>query len=419
MKICLITNTLVSYNPRLLKEADTLHENGHDVRVISVSNNSERAEADEKLALSRTWKWEKLDFLPEKLFGRLRWLISGIRVKLFLQLSKLSLSFNNAELAFCRYLPETLITVLKEPADLYIAHNLQSLPVAAKAAKATNGLLGFDVEDFHIGEDSSITFNPHEQKLKEYIIGKYIIDCDYLSTTSEAMAQALIQEFNIPYPTVLYNVFPLAYSTGLLPPKSRTIASTSREYYTAYWFSQFIHLDRGIQDFIRAMPLLSKRVELHLRGMLIPDVRDAILDLARQLGVEDTIFFHPLIYAEDLVGDAAQYDFGLALEQPVSKNRLITVTNKLFVYLLAGNAIIATKTPGQQEILEKLPGVGIQYDFGDFADLARQINNHFLTGDILNMRQKSWEAGQSKYNWDREQKNLLDTVNAFTVENVI
>ena len=47
MKICLITNTLVSYNPRLLKEADTLHENGHDVRVISVSNNSERAEADE------------------------------------------------------------------------------------------------------------------------------------------------------------------------------------------------------------------------------------------------------------------------------------------------------------------------------------------------------------------------------------
>ena len=116
MKICLITNTLVSYNPRLLKEADTLHENGHDVRVISVSNNSERAEADEKLALSRTWKWEKLDFLPEKLFGRLRWLISGIRVKLFLQLSKLSLSFNNAELAFCRYLPETLITVLKSTA---------------------------------------------------------------------------------------------------------------------------------------------------------------------------------------------------------------------------------------------------------------------------------------------------------------
>ena len=227
MKICLITNTLVSYNPRLLKEADTLHENGHDVRVISVSNNSERAEADEKLALSRTWKWEKLDFLPEKLFGRLRWLISGIRVKLFLQLSKLSLSFNNAELAFCRYLPETLITVLEEPADLYIAHNLQSLPVAAKAAKATNGLLGFDVEDFHIGEDSSITFNPHEQKLKEYIIGKYIIDCDYLSTTSEAMAQALIQEFKIPYPTVLYNVFPLAYSTGLLPPKSRTIAGVS------------------------------------------------------------------------------------------------------------------------------------------------------------------------------------------------
>ncbi len=35
-RICLVTSAHVSYNPRLLKEADALHQTGYAVRVVAM-----------------------------------------------------------------------------------------------------------------------------------------------------------------------------------------------------------------------------------------------------------------------------------------------------------------------------------------------------------------------------------------------
>lgn len=413
MKITLVTNAHISYNPRLLKEADALHGAGHDVRVVSITNLPDRVADDDKILASRGWRCTRLNFARKLPGGAFRWAISGIRMKLFTILARFTGLETLYEKSFCRYFTETYRELLANPADLYIAHNLQALPVAARAAAATGGLLGFDVEDYHIDEDSGQFSDSFQQRVKTVIMRRRIKMCVYVTATSEAMADILESELSIPRPTVLYNVFPLCYRAGVLPPDARRVndsGGADNRIYTAYWFSHVVALDRGLQDFIKAMPLLDRRVDLHLRGGIHGDAREQLLTLAADNGVAERIHFLPPIHAEDLVCDAAQYDFGLALEQPVSKNRLITVTNKLFTYYLAGNAVVATATPGQREVMDKAEGAGFLYEPGDHRDLAAQINRIFSAGELSAMKCRSWEIGETIFNWDVEMPKFLSII---------
>jgi len=407
MKICLITNAHVSYNPRILKEADVLCGAGHEVRVVAIDNHPELACDDEKILASRRWKCVRINFEKSHKKGRVRWAISGLRQKFFYGVSGIDLRLGIAEKAFCRYFSETLKEALKEPADFYIAHNLQALPVAAQAARKNKGLLGFDMEDFHVSEDSYLTQDHALQRLKDYLINKYISACDYVSCTSEVMADALVESLGIKRPVVLYNVFPLCYRDGLLSPDQR---SQRNESYSAYWFSHVVGLDRGLQDFIKAMSLFKKRIDLYLRGRIHENAKEELCNLGNSLNVAGCIHFLPPIYAEDLVRDAASYDFGLALEQPVSRNRLLTVTNKIFTYLLAGLVIVVTDTPGQREIMEEAQGAGVVYKPGDYVGLANQVNALIEEDKLVTMKRRSWKLAEEKFNWDMEKDRLLQVI---------
>lgn len=47
MNICIVTSKHISYNPRVVKEADALTKAGHTVIVVTVCNHREQALLDE------------------------------------------------------------------------------------------------------------------------------------------------------------------------------------------------------------------------------------------------------------------------------------------------------------------------------------------------------------------------------------
>jgi hypothetical protein len=61
MKICLVGATHPCHNPRLVREADTLADAGHDVRVVTPSH-SETARLRRRLVATRRWRFEPVDF---------------------------------------------------------------------------------------------------------------------------------------------------------------------------------------------------------------------------------------------------------------------------------------------------------------------------------------------------------------------
>jgi hypothetical protein len=110
---------------------------------------------------------------------------------------------------------------------------------------------------------------------------------------------------------------------------------------------------------------------------------------------------------------SAEYDVGLALEKAVSPNRDLCVTNKIFSYLLAGNAVAATSTTGQKTIMEKLGSAGFLYEPGNSEALARGLRVwHDDRSKLERARRTAWSLGTNAFNWDLEKKKLVQVVDS-------
>ncbi|HEX9988538.1 MAG TPA: glycosyltransferase [Chloroflexia bacterium] len=389
------------HNPRLIREADTLAAMGHDIKVVAPSFMPGLHEKDRRLIATREWRLVSADFRPgtwrrryrsllvrgrkrfaRELFGRLRW---GRAV----------------EYAFTAALPELKRLALRERADWFIAHAHPALPVAAAAARHWQARLGFDCEDLlaELGAD------PPE--IVRRIERRYLPACNYVSVPSQAMAKRLQENYAIPAPIVLYNVFLLALADGLAAPIERPARGILR----LHWFGQTVGPGRGLEEAIEAMKLLGPGVELHLRGVISGEYRATLADLARQPGGPANIFFHPQIDHDDLIRSLAEFDVGLALERLDNGSYSRTVTNKVFSYLLAGLAVAATDTPGQREVMGQVPSAGFLYPAGEPGALAAGLRR--WQSDIQEMhasQQAAWDAARQRFCWDIEKENYLQAL---------
>jgi glycosyltransferase involved in cell wall biosynthesis len=81
------------------------------------------------------------------------------------------------------------------------------------------------------------------------------------------------------------------------------------------------------------------------------------------------------------------------------------------MYLLAGNAIVATDTSAQKSFLAGNQVIGSIYVQEDAIDLSRILNNYIDNPEMLdNHRKNALELGKMKYNWDIERMQFLQNV---------
>ena len=136
--------------------------------------------------------------------------------------------------------------------------------------------------------------------------------------------------------------------------------------------------------------------------------------LAAASGVaQNQICHHRAAAPDQLVQSAFQYDIGLALEEPNTMNRDICICNKVFTYLLAGNALAATATEGQIPIIRKIGSAGFSYQSGRTLLYSADQFEYWCRNrePVLNLaRWKSWEWGSQEHNWELEKSKLLNIV---------
>jgi len=405
MRICLITPGQPSINPRLVKEADALQEAGHDVHVLCSHYVRWADEADKALLASRSWKCTYVGGDPSQ-FVEYYW----TRARHALARHTLPLrplrTFVQRR-ALIRVGPELEAAALDTPADLYIAHYAGALPAAAKAARRYAASLGFDAEDLEAASYPTVNGTSSYDQLLQGIEGRYLPECDYITASSPGIAAAYAAKYGVPLPTTIRNVFPLAQRPQAFRPTS------DDRPLTLYWFSQTIGLDRGLDDAVRAMGLLRGcRIELHIRGEIRESIRRDLFSLAASSGVNsEHIFLHPSRPSEEMVRLAAEYDAGIALEQPASMSRDLCLTNKIFTYLLAGNAVAATATTGQIPLMARIGEAGFCCHPRDVQALARGLRFWYEDRSALGRaRRQAWDWASREYNWDLEKERFLSTV---------
>jgi glycosyltransferase involved in cell wall biosynthesis len=389
--ICIVSPGNLASNPRVLKEADALHEAGYAVTAVVCDYTEALRGFDDEISASVGWKVQRV---PRSASERPIGLLAGSVAKLagtHMPVAWAARAYGGPAAALTR-------AASGAPADLYIGHYIAGLAAAGRAALRRGAMLGFDAEDLHTGEGTALQVN-----MVRTIEGVLLPNCRHVTAAAPLIGKAYHARYGVE-PATLLNVFPLA-----MAPAKPVCAGQGT--FRAYWFSQTVGLDRGLQAFIQAMARTTAPVTLDIRGGDRWGHGDRLMELARELGVAGRVNLLPMAAPQEMVRLAADYDIGLSLETDVGENRRVCLTNKIFTYLLAGVPVLLSDTPAQDALAPELGAAARVVSLADPDGIALVLDR--LAGSPAaraEARDTAWRLGRERYNWDVEKGALLGSV---------
>ena len=129
--------------------------------------------------------------------------------------------------------------------------------------------------------------------MAKIIEGALLPSCRHVTASAPLIGAALRDYYGVTATTVL-NVFPLTMA-------SATPAATSeRGTLKAYWFSQTIGPDRGLEPFIQAIARTRARVTLDIRGSNRWGHGTELVEFARALGIGDRVSVLPMAAPQEM-----------------------------------------------------------------------------------------------------------------------
>ncbi|UBF28985.1 hypothetical protein K9N68_14775 [Kovacikia minuta CCNUW1] len=245
-RICLVSPGHLASNPRLIKEANSLHAAGFQVKVIAGNYMPALHPLDQGILANVGWSCVKVGTgsRPGYLGRRVlrEWARQVVKTGWVPHRSL-------AKWAHSPFTDRLAQAAVAEPADLYIAHCLAALPAAAKAAQTHKAHLGFDAEDFHAAELLDTPENRGDNVARVCIEGAYLPQCRHLTAASPLIAAAYADRYQVTMQPLL-NVFPLADAPA---SPERQVGDRIGSEPSLYWFSQTIGAGRGLEAIIQAM----------------------------------------------------------------------------------------------------------------------------------------------------------------------
>ncbi|MBC8039405.1 MAG: hypothetical protein H7Y06_02590 [Opitutaceae bacterium] len=401
-RLCLVTPSHLSSNPRLVKAAGALCAAGHDVHVVAHRYFPSLDETDAALFKTAPWKHTVVDSTRGLQQG-----CSKLRRRLLrFALSRgFPLTPGNAGFAHHAVVPMLVATAARVPADLYVGHCLAGLAAAAQAAHLTRTRYAFDAEDFHSAETETAVSDHLEHRIVTTLEAACLPGCAAITASSPLIARAYRETYQLPdTPSVVLNTFPLDQGPAASSPSP---GGTLR----LYWFSQTIGSGRGLEPLVATLGRMKQPASLHLRGLPSSGFPETLRALARQNHWSGEIEFLPFATPADMPRLAAGYHLGLSLELRTPRNRDLCLTNKIFTYLLAGLPVALSSTSAQDALLPDLGRAALTLPLDDPAAGAALLDLWWSDrAAVAAARAHAWHLGQTRYNWDHEKTALVATI---------
>jgi glycosyltransferase involved in cell wall biosynthesis len=388
-------------NPRVVKEAQALHEQGFDVTVIATRIGELVEPRDQSLMRRIPWRLKRID-----LRSRWRW-----RVYRVMQMARRPAYATTglarlADLGLSAFTKPVMVAALRTPADLYIAHYPPALPAAAAAARRYGGRYAYDAEDFHLGDWPERPEYDIERRLVRAIEDRYLPECRHVTAASPGIADAYQATYGIRRPDVVLNVFPSTQA-----PYGPTPGGSADPGPSLYWFSQTIGPDRGLQCAIRAIGLSRARPHLYLRGTPVVGFMECLRRIAAASDAADRLHVLPPEEPDKMERLAGEYDIGLVAEDGHTRSRAIALTNKLFTYLIAGIPALMSDIPAHRSFAAEVGMSAFVYPVDNAESLAALLDQLLCDPRRLAAaRAQAFSLGRERYNWERERNTLLATV---------
>lgn len=289
-------------------------------------------------------------------------------------------------------------------ADLYIAHNIETLLPAATAAERVSAALMFDCMEYY--SDMGDGQSPVMMKAARQLETRLLPACQLVLASSDRLADTLAEEYGIRRPFPSYNV----------PPMATVLPSKRGGGLNLYWRNSVIGFgQRGLEDVLEAMTQVPADVCLFLQGRLQVGGAGVITRRADELGLAGRVTILAPYKPEEAVQRAAPYDVGLCLERRGPRNHDLTVSNKMFDYHMGGLAVIASNLPSLSQVIARSKG-GIVYEPGNVASLAVAICRlHDSPGELAALQANARRFALEEANLELELTRLAQAMRSAMV----
>lgn len=410
-KIVILSGSHLSLNPRVVKEADALTEMGYKVEVLGRGNFPDLLKQDIELLKKRKWQFKPIfancTFLI-KVFGKIQCYIGNLLFKVL----KLE---NYWQLG---PMPAALLKEgRKRNAFLYIAHSEAGMWAAVRLHKERKKI-GVDMEDWFSEDLLPDARKKRPIQLLKKLERNLLCEGAYSSCTSESMADGLVKAYGCRRPLVIRNVFSKRDREGLdkkwkdrpemykwMEKNDLTTVRPNGAPVSIHWFSQTIGPGRGLENLFQALQGMKGNWEIHLRGNL--KGYEKWLERACPKTVFKKLKVHELVENKELLSRIAEHDIGYAgeLEKPPSRN--LTITNKVFQYLLGGLVVVASSTAGQKEAAKKFKKSVHLFKLNSANDLKKKLSALVSKQSFQNKPQKRELIKlYLKHSWEKEKQIL-------------
>lgn len=390
--ICLISQSHLSNNPRLLKEALSLASAGYQITILNSTNSKPLARADEELLGDSNIRVHPIASMEQTNFltfsDRIVYKIGRLLVRYLKIQTPLALGYGS-----WRY----LAAASQLDADLYIGHQELGLYCGVQLLKSKRNV-AFDLEDWYSEDLLEVARRNRPIALLKKLEKAALVKGNFCSTTSKAMAEQFAIAYRCPIPKIIYNTFP--GNTSSLSLDKRFNAPLK-----LLWFSQTIGPGRGLESFLSLIGKIESHLEIHLLGSVEDEFKRSLARIQRR----HPIYFHPQVPAQELPGKIGEFDIGLALEDCFPPSRNLTITNKLFQYFQSGLPVIATETAGQKEIFEEFK-FGIMLSPAVTRDQVEALKKWLKNPNALQKSRKDTMKAACFYSWEKESKKFLELV---------
>ena len=287
--------------------------------------------------------------------------------------------------------------------EYYHGHDLYTLPIATSAKKRFGGKAIYDSHELFTEIGS---FTKTEKWAYTKLERNLFPQADVSITVNKTIAEELAKRYGVCEPTVIMNCPPKliteATSSENLLLKKVGIEGDNRK---VVLYQGGFSKGRGLDNLILANHHLENTVMIYMGwGAFEPELKK----LAEREGLTGLkVHFTGPVDQSVLLNYTRCADVGVIPYQFVSLNNYYCSPNKLFEYMNAHIAIVASDFPELKRVIKGYQ-VGDVFDPESPEDIARSIMNVVSDEAKLTRIKQNTFKGAEVFNWENESKKLVD-----------
>jgi glycosyltransferase involved in cell wall biosynthesis len=374
-KVCMFVLHDIAYDSRVKREARTLSQAGYKVKILEFGD-------------SRPPQCEGLDGIA---VSRIRILTKGLPKNTFFRGIK-----------YLEYLWAACRQAVKERADIYHAHDLNSMLPALITARINKAKIVYDSHELW-PEQYPLCTKVWQKRFWQAVEKWCIKRVDQVITTNVSRAAYMAQLYDVPTPTVVRNCceyMEVKKRENLLRERLHIEDGNRIVLYTGG-----ITVNKGIEEGIEAMSHIDNCVFVIMgrdRGF-----KESFQQLAREVGVEDRVKFAPPVPPDQVVRWAASADIGLVCIRGKGLSFYYSVAQKLWECLMAELPVVVNDLPEMRQLVEHYEvGLVIEQEMRPEA-IAAAIRKLINEEQLYRHLQKNTRQLKRECNWENEAAKLL------------